>query len=171
VWLAGAVAERSVVVVVGNPQAASRTRTAAEAVAALVADGGAVRTIDLAEHGPALLEWGSPVVADLKATVLGASALVVASPTYKAAYTGLIKLFLDQFGAGELGGIPTIPVMTGGSAIHGLAVEVHLRPVLVEIGASCPTPGLFIWGPSVDDPEPVIATWWETARPMLSPSA
>lgn len=159
--------QRSVVVVVGNPQVGSRTRTAAESVAALLANGGTIETIDLGEHGSALLEWGSPVVADLKATVLGASVLVVASPTYKAAYTGLVKLFLDQFGSGELGGIPTIPVMTGGSAIHSLAVEVHLRPVLVEIGASCPTPGLFIWGPGVDDPDPVIATWWETARPML----
>jgi FMN reductase len=156
-----------VVVVVGNPQVGSRTRAAAEAVGALAADGGALETIELGAHGPALLEWGSPVVAELKATVLAASVLVVASPTYKAAYTGLVKLFLDQFGSGELGGIPTVPVMTGGSAIHSLAVEVHLRPVLVEIGASCPTPGLFIWGPAVDDPDPVIATWWETARPML----
>ncbi len=161
-------AARSVVVVVGNPQVGSRTRTAAELVAARVADGGAIETIDLGEHGPALLEWGSPVVADLKATVLGASLLVVASPTYKAAYTGLVKLFLDQFGSGELGGIPTIPIMTGGSAVHSLAVEVHLRPVLIEIGASCPTPGLFIWGPAVDDPDPVIEIWWETAGPMLS---
>src|SRR4051812_5382900 len=97
--------ERTVVVVVGNPQAASRTRTAAEAVATLVADGASSETIDLADHGPDLLGWGSPVVADLKATVLGASILVVASPTYKAAYTGLLKLFLDQFGSGELGGL------------------------------------------------------------------
>jgi FMN reductase len=161
-------AEGSVVVVVGNPQAGSRTRTAAEVVAALAAGGAAVDTIDLAEHGPALLEWGSREVADLKAQVLGASLLVIASPTYKAAYTGLLKLFLDQFGSGELGGLPTVPVMTGGSALHGLAVEVHLRPVLVEIGASCPTRGLFLFGPDVDDPGPAIATWWEVAGPVLA---
>ncbi len=159
--------ERSVVVVVGNPQAASRTRTAAEAVATLVADGASIETIDLADHGPDLLGWGSPVVADLKATVLGASILVVASPTYKAAYTGLLKLFLDQFGSGELGGLPTIPLMTGGSDLHALAVEVHLRPVLVEIGASCPTRGIFVSGPAVDDPKPVIADWWDAARSAL----
>jgi FMN reductase len=158
-----------VVVVVGNPQVGSRTRTAAEAVAALVADGGTVETIDLGEHGPELLEWGSPVVAALKAQVLAASVLVIASPTYKAAYTGLLKLFLDQFGSGELGGIPTIPLMTGGSDVHALAVEVHLRPVLVEIGASCPTRGLFVSGPAVDDPQPVIAAWWEPARASLPP--
>lgn len=143
-----------VTLVVGNPQAGSRTRGAGELVAARLGD--AVDVIDLADHGPDLLAWGSPVVADLKARVLAATRLVVASPTYKAAYTGLLKLFLDQFGHGELGGITTVPMMTGGSADHALAVEVHLRPVLVEIGASCPTRGLFVFGSAVDDPVPTI---------------
>lgn len=156
-----------VVVVVGNPQPQSRTRTAAELVGGLVADGGPVTTIDLAELGPALLEWGSPAVAEAKATLLAADRVVVASPTYKAAYTGLLKLFLDQFGHGELGGIPTVPMMTGGSRDHSLAVEVHLRPVLVEIGASCPTRGLFLGGPEVDDPGPAVGAWWDEARRAL----
>ena len=73
----------------------------------------------------------------------------------------------DQFGSGELGGLTTVPLMTGGSADHALAVEVHLRPVLVEIGASCPTRGLFVFGPAVDDPTPTIDAWWEAAAPLL----
>ena len=156
-----------VVVVVGNPKPASRTRAAAEAVADVVrdrADGQPeVTTIDLADHAAALLRWGDPEVAQLKSTVLGATALVVASPTYKAAYTGLLKLFVDQFDKDELGGIPTVAVMTGGTPGHALAVEVHLRPVLVEIGASLPTRGLFFAGPEVDDPGPVVEAWLATA--------
>ena len=155
-----------IVTIVGNPKPASRTRAAGEAVAAAVADllpggsdGDATTTIDLAGHGDALLRWGDPEVADLKATVLGGDGLVVASPTYKAAYTGLLKLFLDQFDKDELGGVPTVALMTGGSAAHALAVEVHLRPVLIEIGASLPTRGLYFAGPEVDDPTPVIGTW------------
>jgi FMN reductase len=155
-----------VTLVVGNPQAASRTRTAGELVARRL--GGPVDVIDLADHGTDLVGWGSPVVADLKARVLAATRLVVASPTYKAAYTGLLKLFLDQFGHGELGGRTTVPLMTGGSADHALAVEVHLRPVLVEIGASCPTRGLFVWGPAVDDPAPVVDAWWADAEAVLA---
>jgi FMN reductase len=157
-----------VVAVVGNPQAQSRTRTAAEAVATLLAAGAETATIDLADHGPELLEWGSPAVAELKAQVLGSSRLVIASPTYKAAYTGLLKLFLDQFGKGELAGTLTVPMMTGGSADHSLAVEVHLRPVLVEIGAACPTRGLYVYGPAVDDPAPTIDAWWAEAQHLLS---
>jgi FMN reductase len=34
--------------------------------------------------------------------------------------------------------------MLGGSAAHALAPELTLRPVLVEIGASCPAPSLFL---------------------------
>jgi FMN reductase len=166
-------ADASIVTIVGNPKPASRTRVAAEAVAQVMAGlvtetaGAGPSTIELADHGPALVSWGAPEVAELKATVLAARGLVVASPTYKGAYTGLLKLFLDQFDRDELGGIPTVALMTGGSAAHALAVEVHLRPVLVEIGASLPTRGLFLAGPEVDDPDPVIGRWFvEAAAPL-----
>lgn len=161
-----------VAVIVGNPKPASRTRVAAELVAAEVArltpTTSEPDVIDLADHGPALLQWGDPTVSELKQRVLSAAAVVVATPTYKATYTGLLKVFLDQFDAGELAGAPTVPVMTGGSATHALAVDVHLVPLLVEIGASCPARGLFVVGSEVDDPAPAIARWWTNARPALA---
>jgi len=161
-----------VVAVVGNPKPASRTRDAAEIVgrrlATLAGVTDPLSVIDLADHGPKLLGWGDPTVAELTATVIGARALVIATPTYKAAYTGLLKLFLDQFDAGALHGIPTVALMTGGSLAHALAVDVHLVPVLVEIGASCPARGLFLAGPDVDSPEPAVAQWFDTATPALA---
>ena len=57
------------------------------------------------------------------------SALVVATPTYKASFTGLLKIFLDQIDAGELAGIPTVALMTGGSDAHALAVLTRVAPV------------------------------------------
>ena len=162
-----------IVTIVGNPKPASRTRTAAEVVAAAIqrlAPGStspAATTIELADHAAALVQWGAPEVREMKATVLAARGLVVASPTYKGAYTGLLKLFLDQFDRDELGGVPTVALMTGGSAAHALAVEVHLRPVLVEIGASLPTRGIFLAGPEVDDAAPVIDQWLAQAASPL----
>jgi FMN reductase len=157
--------DRTVVVVVGNPQAASRTGHAAVLVAArLAALAGIERPpvlIDLADHGSALLGWGDPEVAALKVSVLGAHALVVATPTYKASYTGLLKLFLDQFDKGALGAKPTVALMTGASPAHSLAVEVHLAPVLVEIGASLPAAGIYLAGPEIDDPAPPLTVWFE----------
>jgi FMN reductase len=167
----GVMADAPIVVIVGNPQSGSRTQHVAELVAgrlaALYAVPPAIETIDVAEHGAALLSWGDPTVASLKASVLGARALVVASPTYKAAYTGLLKLFLDQFGAGELAGVPTVAFMTGGSPAHSLAVDVHLSPVLVEIGASLPARGLYVCGPDIDEPTAVLDAWFAAAdRPL-----
>ena len=67
------------------------------------------------------------------------------SPTFKATYTGLLKLFLDRF-AGQTGlrGVVAIPLMLGAGERHALAVETHFKPVLVELGATCPASGLFL---------------------------
>ena len=98
------------VIVVGNPKLGSRTRQAAELLAARLTGAPASAVIEVADLGPGLLTWGDPMVAAAKETVKLASLLIVASPTYKAAYTGLLKLFLDQFGAGELIGVTAIPL-------------------------------------------------------------
>ena len=132
------------VVVVGNPKPMSRTRAAAELVAEKLTGVPAEHVIDVVDLGAGLLGWGDEKVAEAKAIVKGADCLVVASPTFKATYTGLLKLFLDQFGQGELGQVTTFALMLGGSYAHALAPELTLRPVLVEIGASCPAPGLYL---------------------------
>jgi FMN reductase len=132
------------VVIVGNPKPMSRTRSAAELVAKRLIGEPPSAVIDVVDLGAGLLGWGDPKVAEAKQTVLRADMLIVASPTFKATYSGILKLFIDQFGHGELGGIPTFPMMLGGAPSHALAPEMTLRPVLVEIGASCPAPSLFL---------------------------
>jgi FMN reductase len=149
-------------VVVGNPKAGSRTRRLAEEVADQVGarlGGGDRSVIELAEHTGVLFDWSSPVVAGLVDQVLAADVVVVASPTFKGTYTGLLKVFLDRFGAGALAGTPTVPVMTGGSPTHALAVEHALRPLLVEIGASTPTKGLYVTEAEIEDPAVPVKAW------------
>jgi FMN reductase len=43
-----------------------------------------------------------------------------------------------------LAGVVAIPLMLGAGASHALAPELLLKPVLVELGATCPTRGLYI---------------------------
>ena len=164
--------ESRVVVVIGNPSVASRTGAAATLLADRVASliSAEVDVLEVAEHANALLQWGDPSITQLKNRVTSADAVVIATPTYKASYTGLLKLFLDQFGAGELDHMPTIPLMTGGSAAHSLAVQVHLVPVLTEIGASCPTPGIYLHGEQLDDPGPHLDAWFESMEAVLKRS-
>jgi FMN reductase len=151
------------VVVVGNPKPLSRTRAAAELVATKLGGTPPQHVIDVVDLGPGLLGWGDPSVAEAKEVVKAADFVVVASPTYKATYTGLLKLFLDQFGAGELGQVPTFALMLGGSPAHSLAPELTLRPVLVEIGASCPAPSLYLLDSEYES-SPDLERWLEVAR-------
>ena len=141
----------------------SRTRAAAELVARKLTGAEPDHVIDVVELGPGLLRWGDPAVSAAKQLVLSADSLVVASPTFKATYTGLLKLFLDQFGHGELNGITTYPLMLGASPTHALAPELTLRPVLVEIGASCPAPSLYLLD-SEYETAPELDAWLQIAR-------
>lgn len=142
-----------VVVVCGNPKADSRTLAAAVTTARLLSsdpeEGGGAghvdQVVDVTTLGPGLLGWGAPTVARAVADVATADLLVVASPTFKATYTGLLKLFLDQFAGGEgLRGVSAVPLMLGAGPAHALAPELLLKPVLVELGATCPAPGLYL---------------------------
>ena len=131
-------------VVVGNPKPNSRTLAAATLLMQELTGRPPDRTIDVVTLGAGLLGWGDPAVGEAVTAVKESDVLVVASPTYKATYTGLLKLFLDQFGAGSLDGALTFPLMLGAGLQHALAPELLLKPVLVEIGALCPVRGLFL---------------------------
>jgi FMN reductase len=159
----------TVTVLVGNPKPASRTLQAALRVAEAL-DRTADVTIDLADFGPALLDWTDERVADAVATVTSSSLVIVASPTYKGTYTGLLKLFLDRFAAGALVGVQAVPLMLGGHWRHALAPEVFLKPVLSEIGASTPTAGLFLLD-SAWCSDDALDGWLPAARRQLGAGA
>jgi len=163
-----------IAVVTGNPKPASRTQNVALAVADALAAGITPATappphlvVDLAEHASRLFDWSDAELTRLTAEVAAADIAVFASPTYKAAYTGMLKAFLDRYGGNGLAGTVAVPVMTGGWPGHLLAVEVHLRPVLVELGATVPARGLFVTEPELANLDAAVAKWAETAVPLI----
>jgi FMN reductase len=148
----------NVVVVVGNPKPGSRTRQAAVMVARRLTGAEPSATIELADLGATLLDWGSAEVEAAKQIVRNADLVVFATPTFKATYTGLLKLFLDQFAAGELDNTPAVALMLGASPRHALAGEHSLKPVLSEIGCACPAPALFLLE-SAWEQSPELEAW------------
>ncbi|MET1062977.1 MAG: NAD(P)H-dependent oxidoreductase [Aeromicrobium sp.] len=157
----------TVAVVVGNPKPASRTLAAATYLARELAGREPDLVVDLAALGPAVLDWSDPDVAGLVDQVGKAGLVVVASPTYKGTYTGLLKLFLDRFPGGTgLTGL-AVPLLLGGSPAHALAPELTLRPVLTEIGATVPGRGLFVIDKQHDDPA-AYADWLAATRPVVT---
>jgi FMN reductase len=145
-------------IVVGNPKPRSRTWDAAHRLATGL---GAteVTAYDLVDLGPGLLGWGDPDVARAVADVAASDVAIFASPTFKATCTGLLKLFLDQLPTGTgLAGVVGVPLMLGAGPAHQLAPELHLKPVLVEVGATVPTAALYLLD-SAAHPDPVEQAW------------
>lgn len=152
----------SVVAVIGNPRPDSRTHRVARALArelARVTGAPAGDEVDLSALGGRVLDPADPGARAATEAVIGASALVVASPTYKATYTGLLKAFLDRIGTGALDGTVAVPVLLGGAPDHRLAVDVHLTPLLLELGARVPARGLFVLEGEVEGVDALAAAW------------
>lgn len=84
-----------------------------------------------------------PDVLDAAARVARAQVLVIATPVYKAAYSGALKIWLDLLAQTALKGKTVLPLATGGSPHHMLALDYALRPVLQALGAKHILPGIY----------------------------
>jgi FMN reductase len=153
-------------VVVGNPKPKSRTLEAGVLVATKLTGAAPDLVLDLIEFGPALLEFGNAKVNEAIEAVRRSDVAIFASPTFKATYTGIIKLFLDQIPSDGLAGITAFPVMLGAGPAHALAPDLLFKPVLVELGAICPAVGLYLIDKSFAE-DPRLDAWVARAKPLL----
>jgi len=159
-----------IVGLVGNPRPESRTHGLARTLTSEIArvlPAAVTAEADLAPLGPRVLDPADPAAAAATDQVLGAHLLVVASPTYKATYSGLLKAFLDRFGTGGLAGIAAVPVLLGGAQNHRLAVDVHFAPLLLELGAAVPVRGLFVLESELAEFGAFAAAWADVNAPVL----
>ncbi|MBM2622113.1 NAD(P)H-dependent oxidoreductase [Actinoplanes sp. LDG1-06] len=124
-----------IVVVSGNPRPGSRTSILATAVGQALAGPGTPEIIEVGALGAGLLTPGDEPTAAAVAALTGADVLVVATPTYKGSYTGILKVLLDQLPARALAGKRAVPVVTAGVAPQAAAAEALLRQLLTELGA------------------------------------
>lgn len=161
----------TVAIVVGNPKPVSRTAVAARTLAQRLTGAPPDVEVDVVDLGPGVLGWGDAGVEAAVKQVAAADLVVVASPTYKASYTGLLKCFLDQFATGDgLQGVTAVPLMLGAGPAHAMAPDLLLKPVLVELGATCPAPGLYARdATSAELPE--AGAWVATWRDVLLTTA
>jgi FMN reductase len=90
---------------------------------------------DLPARALLLADYDDAAIARAVRAVADADAIVIATPIYKAAYTGLLKAFLDLLPQDGLAGKLVLPLATGGGHAHTLALDYALRPVLHALGA------------------------------------
>jgi FMN reductase len=120
----------------GSPRRPSKTLSLVEMVAAEVASHRQVRLdiYDLSDAGPGLgaalqrKDLTLPAARIIDA-IEQADALVVGTPVYKGAYTGLFKHAFDLVDPRALVGKPVLLTATGGGPRHALVVEHALRPL------------------------------------------
>lgn len=86
---------------------------------------------------------GDAAIADALVQVAAADAIVIATPVYKASYTGILKAFLDLLPQDGLAGKLVLPLATGGSQSHMLMLDYALRPVLASLSARFILPSIY----------------------------
>ncbi|WP_329454492.1 NADPH-dependent FMN reductase [Streptomyces sp. NBC_01497] len=132
----------------GSPSPASRTaRLLRHLDAGLVARGHDVVPLDVRTLPAAALlgaDTRHPAIAEAVRLVARADGVVVGTPVYKASYSGVLKSFLDLLPQDALAGKTVLPLATGGSPAHVLAIDYALRPVLASMGARHIVRGWFV---------------------------
>ncbi|MET7551615.1 MULTISPECIES: NADPH-dependent FMN reductase [unclassified Streptomyces] len=101
-----------------------------------------------------------PAIARAAALFEEAEGVVIGTPVYKAAYSGLLKSLLDLLPQYALAGKTVLPLATGGSTAHVLAIDYALRPVLSSMGAAHIVQGWFTLDKDItvgDDGTPAVA--------------
>ncbi|QXI38332.1 NADPH-dependent FMN reductase [Pseudomonas xantholysinigenes] len=87
--------------------------------------------------------FDSPQVRHFNELVAQADGLLVATPVYKASFAGALKTLLDLLPERALEHKVVLPIASGGSIAHMLAVDYALKPVLAALKAQETLQGIF----------------------------
>ncbi|GAA1716512.1 NADPH-dependent FMN reductase [Fodinicola feengrottensis] len=175
-------AQINAVILVGHPRAGSRTSGLAAAVAAALGARWEAdwwqprwRTVELADVVQIRIA-GQPddrpppptTGDDPFALVQNAHLIVVATPSFKGTYTGLLKAFLDLLPPGHLADTVVVPVAVAGSPAHVRSTSDTLSAVLLEVGATVPAPALGVPESDLSRAEAVASQWVDDHAKVLA---
>jgi FMN reductase len=103
-----------------------------------------IKVRDLPPEALVHADMNHPAIVDAVQRFERADGVVLATPIYKAAYSGVLKSFLDLLPQFGLLNKTVLPLATGGSLAHVLAIDYAMRPVLSSLGARHIVEGLFV---------------------------
>jgi FMN reductase len=137
-----------ILLISGSPSNPSRSGALLEySVERLVREGLSTRLVSVRDY-PAedliLGKYDSPAFEVTKQLVAQARGVIVATPVYKAAYTGSLKALLDILPPQALRNKTVLPIATGGSPARMLVLDYALKPVLGALGASDILQGVYV---------------------------
>lgn len=88
--------------------------------------------------------YNSPIILENVRKVEEADIVVLLTPVYKGAYSGILKTFLDLIPQKGLEGKIVLPVAVGGSIAHLLSIDYALKPVVAILGATNILPSVYV---------------------------
>lgn len=136
----------SAVLISGSPSRQSKSRVLLERAHAQLARAGfAVTVVDLASlPADALLgRRADSALEEAQQAVLQARIVGASSPVYRASYSGLLKVFFDLLPPDALAGKVAVPILSGGSPAHLLALDHSFRPLFASLGATVVASGVY----------------------------
>src|SRR4028118_35318 len=144
-----AIARRNPIVsIAGSPSHPSRSLAVLEyAKTFLASEGLQLDLITVRDFPPedlVLAKFDSPAIQQAKTLVEQANGVFIATPIYKASYSGLLKAFLDLLSPSALSGKVVLPIATGGTLAHLLAIDYALKPVIATLGARYVLGGVYL---------------------------
>lgn len=123
-----------IVVISGSPSSESRSQNVLKYIGRILkARGLSIGHISVRDVPAEDLMFGnfsSPEVNDIVINIENAKGVIVGSPVYKASYSGVLKSLFDILPQDVLKNTPVLPVMSGGSISHLLALEYALKPLI-----------------------------------------
>lgn len=88
--------------------------------------------------------FNSEAIGKANSVVEQADIVIVLTPIYKAAYSGILKTYLDLIPQKGFENKHIIPIAVGGTAHHLLVIDYTLKPVFSALGATSISQGVFI---------------------------
>ncbi|MCB6185037.1 NADPH-dependent FMN reductase [Leeia sp. TBRC 13508] len=137
----------SVLAILGSPSKQSKTGRLIERAEQLLTQQdiqlNTIRVHDFDAEKLLHADFSDPSIKAFQEAVKSADGLIIATPVYKAAYAGALKVLLDLIPEGGLEGKPVLPLASGGTPVHLLAVDYAIKPVLAALKAGHIQQGVF----------------------------
>ncbi|KRE83891.1 FMN reductase [Paenibacillus sp. Soil766] len=152
-----------VVIISGSPTPTSRLHGVIEVAKSELEQAGLevdwIKVRDLPPEDLLYAKFDSAAIVEASKRVADADAVFVATPVYKASYTGVLKAFLDLLPQKGLERKIVLPLAVGGTYAHLLAIDYALKPVLSVLGAQNILQGVYVLDKQV--------TWGDQGQAIL----
>ena len=138
---------RNILLIAGSPSAPSRSARLLEYVDTLLAQAGyatdRLNVRDLPAEALLHANFEDPLLRKAQKRVARAQAIVLATPVYKAAYSGVLKAFLDLLPQDALAGKTALAIVTGGNPKQRIFTDFVVRQLLSALSTGLVPPTVF----------------------------